>query len=105
MGGKGGKGGTDVTEVDGYAIPAELIALQRDFFAAHDHCQTLAAGLPTAADLIAFDTDTDDARHTEFNEARAERLRLVESLQSHPWWPTTDNRFNAQRALYKATRP
>lgn len=89
-------------EIDGYALPADLVALQRDFFATHDRCQALAADLPSAADLVAFDTTPDDARHTEFNKARAERLRLVETLQSHPWWTTVDNRFNAQRALYRA---
>jgi hypothetical protein len=69
-----------------YDFPDDLIQLQRDFFAAEERWRQAAAG------------GDDDAVGQAYRTAHDAAL----ALHRHPWWDTTETRYQARLALREA---
>ena len=87
-----------------YDFPADLLQLQRDWYAADARCEEIGAAHPRAADVVAGTAQVSEAQHQELKQARAERWALTEQLQGHTWWGKVDDRLAAKAALRKAAR-
>ncbi|WP_157252766.1 hypothetical protein [Nonomuraea typhae] len=83
-------------------IPADLLALKRDYYAADARCYEIAAGLPSSVDVVALEANPDPERQADLAEARSERLMLVEEINRHPWLANAENRYARWVALSKA---
>lgn len=89
-----------------FDFPADLLDLQRAWYAADARCEEIAASLPRAADVVAGVAEPTDQQRDELAAARAERLRLSGALLGHGWWVTVEakHRLEAKAALRDAAR-
>lgn len=89
-----------------FDIPADLLELQRAWYAADARCQEISAALPRSADVAAGVAEPTPGQRDELAAARAERLRLTETLLEHGWWATVEkkHRLPAKAALREAAR-
>lgn len=87
-----------------YNFPPDLLELQRAFFAADARCEDIAATHPRAVDIAAGEAALSEDQREKLEQARAERLRLVEALQDHGWWSTVAGVQAARAELRKAAR-
>jgi hypothetical protein len=56
-------------------VPADLLALQKDFFAVNDECSRLAAAV----------AEGDDAASDAYHQASGRRMDLALAKYRHPW--------------------
>ena len=87
-----------------YDFPADLLQLQRDWYAADARCEAIGAAQPSAMDVVAGTAQVSEAEYRELKAARAERWNLTDQLQRHPWWSTVDDKLAAKAALRAAAR-
>lgn len=87
-----------------YDFPADLLQLQRDWYAADTRCVEIGASHPPAVDVVAGTAQVSEAQHQELKRARAERWALTEELQGHAWWASVDDKVAAKAALRKAAQ-
>lgn len=95
-----------IDAVANFDFPADLLALQRAWYAADARCEEAGAALPPARDVAAGVAAPTAEQQAELAEARAERLRITEALQEHGWWPTVKakHKLAAKAALRAAAR-
>ncbi|MFF5261396.1 hypothetical protein ACFY4C_20835 [Actinomadura viridis] len=86
-----------------FDFPADLIDLQRAFYAADRRCEEIGASWPRPTAVAAGVEEISEEQHAELSRARAERLEIVERMAAHPWWDTVD-RLKAKAALRKAAQ-
>lgn len=89
-----------------FDFPADLLDLQRAWYAADARCEEASAALPPARDVAAGVAEPTAEQQSELAEARAERLRVTEALQDHGWWASvgTKHKLAAKAALRVAAR-
>jgi hypothetical protein len=85
-------------------IPDDLIDLQRRFFTADAECERIAATLPRSTDIAAGRAEISPEQRAELEQARAERLRLVQEIYRHHWWSMVPNAHEARMAVRAAAR-
>jgi predicted phage gp36 major capsid-like protein len=85
-------------------IPDGVIEAQRAYDAADAHVQEVAATLPSSIDIAAKEAELSDEQRQAWEDARAERLRLLAELRDLPWWGEVPDRLAAERQLRKAAR-
>ncbi|WP_157253236.1 hypothetical protein [Nonomuraea typhae] len=85
-------------------IPADVLELKRQYYAADARCYEIAAGLPSSVDVVNLEAEPDPERQADLVEARSDRLRLVEEINRHPWLAGGENRHARWMALSKAAR-
>lgn len=88
-----------------FDFPADLLNLQRAWYTADARCVEAGAALPSGRDVAAGVAEPTVEQQAELAEARAERLRITEALQGHPWWASVDDKRAAKAALRAAARP
>ncbi|GAA2411130.1 hypothetical protein GCM10010404_81310 [Nonomuraea africana] len=88
-----------------FDLPSDLVELKREWFAVDDHCRKLAGALPSNVAVLEGKAERDMEGEAALAEARAERLRILEQINSHPWWEEkASDRHQAWIALAKAAR-
>jgi len=87
-----------------FDFPADLLDLQRAWYAADQRCEEVGAAFPPAQDVAAGVAEPTAQQQAELAEARAERLRITEEMQGHPWWAGVGDRHAAKAALRDAAR-
>ncbi|GAA2701382.1 hypothetical protein [Nonomuraea recticatena] len=87
-----------------FDLPTDLLQLKKEFNELDARCEEISAALPSSVLILAGQAEPDVERQAALVEARSERLRLVEEINSHPWWQTVDNRHSAWMALQAAAK-
>lgn len=87
-----------------YDFPDDLVDLRRRFDAADARCRELSEALPPAVELLETDIDSSSEEFRPLNEARAQRLRLLEEIEGHAFWGGVDDAAEARNELRKAAR-
>ena len=87
-----------------FEFPADLLDLQRAWYAADARCVEIAASHPPAVDVVAGTARVTDEQHAELKAARAARWALTMDLQDHDWWGMVEDRLAAKAALRKAAQ-
>lgn len=87
-----------------FDFPADLLDLQRAWYAADTRCEEISASHPSGRDVAAGVAEVAEEQRAELAQARAERLDLTEKLQRHPWWLEAGDVFAAKQALRAAAR-
>jgi hypothetical protein len=87
-----------------FDLPSDLIELQREFLALDATCERLSASLPSNLAVLEGEAEPDLQGQAELEEARTNRLRVVEEVNAHPWWSGVPDRHAAWMALRKAAK-
>ena len=87
-----------------FDFPADLLDLQRSWYAADARCVEIGAAQPPAVDVVAGITEVSEAEYQALKQARGERWELTEQLQGHAWWATVDDKLAAKAALRATAR-
>ncbi|MFR0355502.1 hypothetical protein [Streptomyces sediminimaris] len=82
-----------------FVIPGDLVAARRTFTRALEHCEDIAARLPSGADIAAGRTEISGEQRERLADARERCRRLAEEMHTHPWWETVGDRHAAREAL------
>jgi hypothetical protein len=85
-------------------VPPELVALRRAFDQADQECERIGATFPRAVDIAAGIAEPTPEQRDALIAARAERLRILEEIQQHPWWATLNDQRVGREALRAAAR-
>jgi hypothetical protein len=87
-----------------YDLPADLLALKRDFLAAENRLAELRQTHPAPTAVAAGDAELSDEQRVEWAATMDESRRLAEEIHRHAWWSQVDNRHSAWMALQKAAK-
>ncbi len=82
-----------------FDIPADLLDLQRAFYAADAECERIGNALPSSTEIYRGA----DVDWTLLDQARAKRMEILDRLHAHPWFDSLeDSRRSAARIALRA---
>ncbi|MEV8634944.1 hypothetical protein AB0395_25145 [Streptosporangium sp. NPDC051023] len=87
-----------------YEFPADLLELQRAYWAADARVLEVTEALPPSPAIVAGEAEISEEQRAELAEAREQRLRALEAMNNHAWWATVPTRYAAWMALQKAAK-
>lgn len=94
-----------------YEFPDELLKAQRAYYEADAKVQKLADALPSSVEVLAGTAFEDEEQRiavadtrAQLEEARAERLAIIDVLYGDEYWTKVDDQHAARMALQKAAK-
>ncbi len=87
-----------------YEFPDDLVAAQRDFYAADARVQEVTDALPSSLDIVAGTASITEDQRAELAAVRAERLRIVDILYGHTWWEGVEDPYAARLKLREVAK-